>query len=207
MRSGANIPLAEGRAKESGAVRGRLLGGFSVSVGERKVDESAWRLRKAASLIKLLSLASGHRMHREQAVDLLWPELGKRAASNNLRQTLHATRRALTSDPAEGSRYLASEDESLVLCPEGELWVDVDAFEEVAATARRARDPGAYRAAIDLYSGELLPADRYEEWAEERRETLRQTHLRLLLELAKLYEERRGIGTALKNPGETQKEA
>jgi predicted ATPase/DNA-binding SARP family transcriptional activator/DNA-binding CsgD family transcriptional regulator len=140
-------------------------------------------------------------------MDLLWPESGKKAASNNLRQTLLAARRALTSDPAEGSRYLASEDESLVLCPEGELWVDVDAFEEVAATARRARDPGAYRAAIDLYSGELLPADRYEEWAEERRETLRQTHLRLLLELAKLYEERREIGPAIKTLGEALRQA
>jgi hypothetical protein len=43
----------------------------------------------------------------------------------------------------------------------GELWVDVDAFEEAAATARRARDPAAYRAAVELYAGELLPGDRY----------------------------------------------
>ena len=104
MRAGANIPLAEGRAKETRAVRVRLLGGFSVTVGERNVDESAWRLRKAASLIKLLSLAAGHRLHREVVMDLLWPELGKKAASNNLRQTLHAARRIL--DRANGPRYL-----------------------------------------------------------------------------------------------------
>ena len=76
MREGANTPLAEGRAKETGVVRIGLLGGFSVTVGDRKVDESAWRLRKAASLIKLLALAPGHRLHRERAMDLLWPELG-----------------------------------------------------------------------------------------------------------------------------------
>ena len=70
-----------------------LLGRFSVSVGDRKVDQSAWRLRKAASLVKLLALAPGHRLHREQAMDLLWPELGLRAASNNLRQALHVARR------------------------------------------------------------------------------------------------------------------
>ena len=77
-----------------------------------------------------------------------------------------------------------------MLCPEGDLWVDVDAFEEAAAIARRAREPGAYRAAIELYAGELLPEDRYEEWTQERRETLRQTRLRLLVELARLHEER-----------------
>ena len=160
MRAGANNLLAEARAKESGAVRIRLLGGFSVTVENRKVDQSAWRLRKAASLIKLLALAQGHRLHRERAMDLLWPELSKRAASNNLRQTLYAARRALTPDPAEGARYLASMHESLVLCPKSDLWVDVDAFEEAVATARRARDPGAYRAAIELHSGELLPEER-----------------------------------------------
>ena len=50
---------------------------------------------------------------------------------------------------------------------ESDLWVDVDAFEEAAATARRTKDPAAYRAALDLYGGELLPGDRYEGWAED----------------------------------------
>jgi DNA-binding SARP family transcriptional activator len=172
------------------AVRVWLLGDFSVSVGERKVDETAWRLRKAASLMKLLTIAPGHRLHREQAMDLLWPDSGKKAASNNLSQTLHVARRALTSDPAEGSRYLTSKDEALVLCPGGELWVDVDAFEVAAAAARRARDAGAYRAALELYSGELLPGDRYEEWAEGRRQELRRTWLSLHLELTRVYEGR-----------------
>ena len=187
MRSGANIPLAEGRAKETRAVRVRLLGGFSVTVGERNVDESAWRLRKAASLIKLLSLAAGHRLHREVVMDLLWPELGKKAASNNLRQTLHAARRIL--DRANGPGYLVSENESIVLCPKSKLWVDVEAFEQASDIARRSKGPSAYRAAIELYSGELLPEDRYEEWAQSRRQELRQTFLSLLVEIAGLYEE------------------
>ena len=169
-------------------VRVWLLGGFRVSVGDRRVREGAWRLRKAASLVKLLALAPSHRLHREQAMDLLWPELGRRAAANNLRQALHAARKVI--DPAMGPRYLVSEDESLVLCPGGELCVDVDAFEEAALTARRSREPTAYEAALDLYAGELLPADRYEEWAEEHRRRLRETYLSLLLGLARLYEER-----------------
>jgi DNA-binding SARP family transcriptional activator len=170
------------------AVRIWLLSGFRVAVGPRTVEEGAWRLRKAAILVKLLSLAAGHRMHREQAMDLLWPESAKKAASNNLRQTLHAARRTLASDPAEGSRYLASEDESLVLCPDGPLWVDVEAFEEATATARRAEAPGASRAALELYSGGFLPGDRYEEWAEGSRQELRHTWLSLHVELARVYE-------------------
>lgn len=190
-RPTARTTRSSGRAVSGGAseaVRVELLGGFSVSVGNRTIRQGEWRLRKAAALVKLLALAPGHRLHREQAMDLLWPESGRKAASNSLRRTLHAARRVL--DPAEGSSYLASEDESLALCPSGELWVDVDAFEEAAATARRSREPAAYRAVLGLYTGDLLPADRYEGWAEGRREELGRLRLALLAELAELYEER-----------------
>src|SRR5215212_9161951 len=168
-----------------------LLGGFRVSVGTRTVEEGAWWLRKAAALVKLLALAPGHHIHRGRAMDLLWPEHGRRAAANNLSQALHAARRALGPDDAQAaSRYLASQGEQLVLCPQGDLWVDGEAFEEAAATARRSRDTAAYRAALNLYAGELLPRDPYEEWAEVPRESLRQSFLALLIELGRLHEER-----------------
>ncbi|HET7271428.1 MAG TPA: BTAD domain-containing putative transcriptional regulator, partial [Rubrobacter sp.] len=183
------------RLERPDAVRIHLLGGFRVSVGTRTIEARQWRLRKAAALMKLLALAPGHHLHREQAMDLLWPDSSKKAASNNLRQTLHATRRAL--DMAAGSRYLTSEDESLVLCPDGQLWVDVEAFEEAAAIARHSRDPAAYGAALDLYVGELLPGDLYEEWAESRRQDLRRTYLDLLVELAGLHEEFGDCGPAI----------
>src|SRR5215212_3245045 len=184
------------RGETRKTIRVWLLGGFRVSVGARTITQDAWRLKKAATLVKLLALAPGHRMHREQAMDLLWPDSGRKAASNSLRSTLHTARKVL--EPAIGSRFLASEDESLVLCPEGELWVDVDAFELGAATARGAKEPATYRAALDLYEGDLLPEDRYEEWTEGKREELRQLYLALLVELAGLHEARDEHSLAIK---------
>jgi predicted ATPase/DNA-binding SARP family transcriptional activator/DNA-binding CsgD family transcriptional regulator len=181
---------------EPGLVRVWLLGRFEVGVGTRLIAEGEWRLRKAASLVKLLALAPGHHLHREQILDLLWPGLEPSAAANNLHQTLHVARRTLEPE-AEGSRYLHLRDERLGLCPNGPFWTDVGAFETAAAEARRARTPAAYRAALDLYGGDLLPGDRYEDWAEGRREELRRTRLSLLVELAALYEERRDYGPAI----------
>jgi predicted ATPase/DNA-binding SARP family transcriptional activator/DNA-binding CsgD family transcriptional regulator len=178
------------------AVRVRLLGGFRVSVGFRTIEEGAWRLRKSAALIKLLALSRGYRLHREQIMEALWPDLGKSAASNNLRQALHVARRTLHHEQGSAARYLALQGEQLLLCPEGSLWLDVEAFEEATRSARRGRGPAAYRAAIDLYAGELLPEDRYEEWAEERRRELQETYLSLLLGLASAYEERGDHGSA-----------
>ncbi|MBA2714724.1 MAG: AAA family ATPase, partial [Rubrobacteraceae bacterium] len=165
-----------------------LLGGFRVSIGARTIEDKEWRLRKAAALLKVLSLAQGRRLHREQVMELLWPEVGEQSASNNLRNVLHAARRAL--GPTASTPYLASEGEALVLCPRRPVWVDVDAFEEAAASARRSSHPAAYRGAIDLYTGDLLPNDRYEGWAEGRREELQRLYLALLVELAELYGER-----------------
>ena len=72
----------------------RLLGGFEATVGGRLVP-GAWRLRKARTLVKLLVLADGHRMHRESLVALLWPDRETAFGINNLHQALYVARRVL----------------------------------------------------------------------------------------------------------------
>ncbi len=179
-------------------VRIWLLGGFRVSVGSRIVEGSRWRLKKAVSLVKLLALTRGHALHREQIMDVFWPDLDKKSAANNLRRVLHFARRALEPDAVNTApRYLLLQGDMLALCPDGQLWVDVEAFESAAVNARRSREPAAYRAAVELYAGELLPGDRYEEWTEERRWDLRARYVALLVELAGLHEEREDYGPAI----------
>jgi predicted ATPase len=151
-----------------------LLGGFAAAVDGVPVSETAWRLKKARELVKLLALAPGHRLHREQAMDVLWREHGPAAAANNLNQAVHVARRTL------GANAIEVRDEVLHLAAD----VDVDAFEEAAASARRARTHGAYRAALSLYGGELLPENRYDDWAEARREELARLAAELGEELA-----------------------
>src|SRR5918994_7250583 len=188
-------PIPQGGAAPQ-TLRLWLLGGFRVSVGSRSIGEEEWHLRKAGSLLKLLALAPSHRLHREQAMELLWPDLHPKAALNNLHYALRVARHTLEpsalNSSSAASRYLRLRSEQLALCPDSPLWVDVEAFEEAAATARHAPlDPAPFRAAIDLYAGELLPEDRYEPWVEERRAELQELYLSLLLELATLYEERK----------------
>src|SRR3954471_5167727 len=78
-----------------------LLNGFAAAVDGVPVPDAAWRLKKARELVKLLALAPGHRLHREQAMDVLWPDLGPEAAANNLNQAVHVARRALAADAIE----------------------------------------------------------------------------------------------------------
>lgn len=62
-------------------VRIELLGGFRVTSEGRAIPEEVWRRRKTAALLKLLALAPRHRLHRDQVMDVLWPELTPGAAA------------------------------------------------------------------------------------------------------------------------------
>ena len=146
-----------------------LLGGFSVSVAGQQVPEH-WRLRKAKTVVKLLALAPGHRLHREVVGEVLWPDAEPQVASNNLHQVLHSVRRMI------GPASIALVDDVVRLCPAGGLSVDVDLFEHAAASARRGSDIPAMQHAIQLWTGPLLPEDLYADWAEEQRERLSETH-------------------------------
>ena len=87
-------------------------------------------------------------------------------------------------------QVLPVQRERLVLYPSGPIWIDVEAFEHAAGEARFAADPTACDAAIDMYAGELLPEDRYEDWAAGRREALHALYLALLVDVAQLREAR-----------------
>ena len=159
-----------------------LLGGFRAEVGGQPVPEQRWHRRKACSLVKLLALAPGHRLHREQLMDILWPGLPPDAAGANLRKAVHFARQAI------GAEALRSRDDVVWLEPGG-LWVDVDAFQAAIAA-------GDAAGALGLFRGDLLPDDRFEPWAEERRELFRMQLFRLALGLAAELEQAEELGRA-----------
>ena len=153
-----------------------LLNGFAAAVDGVPVPEAAWRLKKARELVKLLALAPGHRLHREQAMDVLWRDRAPAAAANNLHQAVYVARRALDT------RAIEIRDEVLQLAAE----VDVDQLERAAAAARSAATQASYRAALALYAGELLPENRYDDWAARRRDELADLATELAEELKAL---------------------
>jgi DNA-binding SARP family transcriptional activator len=152
-----------------------LLGRFAVTVDGRAVPDAPWARRQAAALVKILALAPGRRLHREQVIDLLWPDDSLDEATPKLHKAAHYARRAL--DVADA---VVLRGDSVILCPGAETAVDAVQFEELARRALAHDDSAAAREALAVYGGELLPQDRYELWAEDRRELLRLRHLELL---------------------------
>jgi len=158
----------------------RVLGGFRVEVEGRAVPDSAWRHRRGADLVKILAIAPDHRLHREQIMDALWPDLAPEAAAANLRKATHFARRALGSVLAIG-----------IEGPMVELWpseasVDLTEFEHAAVAAANGDDVAAKTATV-LYAGELLPEDPYADWTSAARERARSTFLQVL-RVARMWE-------------------
>jgi|SRR6266498_1019938 len=174
--------------EEAILLRITLLGGFRVWVSSQLIPDEAWKRRKVQALVKLLALASRHCLHREQLMNLLWPEADIEAARNNLRQALHLARQIFKSEANSGLGILIDHNGWLCLTHEGEIWVDAEAFETAAAECRQSKDATTCQAALSLYTGELLPEDRYEDWVATRREVLRDLHLSLLSELGRMFE-------------------
>jgi DNA-binding SARP family transcriptional activator len=152
-----------------------LLGGFRVAVGGTAVPDDAWRHRRGADLVKLLALAPGRRLHREQVMDALWPDLPVEASAANLRKATHCARRALGWEGSVGS-----DAKMLTLFPGAEVHVDAERFEAAAGEALRRGEERACAEAAGRYRGELLPEDRYVLWTQEPRERLRLRYLQVL---------------------------
>ncbi|MGN6577883.1 MAG: AAA family ATPase [Nocardioides sp.] len=152
----------------------RVLGGFVVTVDGVPVPEEAWSRRQAASVVKLLALTPGHRLHREQVMEALWPGLDPASAGPRLHKAAHYARKALGS----GGRLLALRQEVVAL---GDVVrVDFDEFEEIGRSALAGSDEDQVSAALALHGGTLLPDDLYEPWSEPARDRAHVLHLQLL---------------------------
>lgn len=59
-----------------------------------------WPRPSARALVKLLAVSPGHSLHREQAMEICWPDSDAQAALGSLRVALHAARRAIEPELA-----------------------------------------------------------------------------------------------------------
>ncbi len=165
-----------------------VLGRFEVSRGQRRVRETDWPRRKAASLLQQLALE--RHLLKEQAMEALWPGRDPDAAANNLYRTLYALRKTLNAQLGDETAAAIISFEQGVLRLNQSVWVDADAFESMYSHAREAppaRREAALRRTLARYTGDLLPEEPYADWAQVWRDRLRRHYRHASLALAKHY--------------------
>lgn len=190
---GSDRPSGPDGAHPDGPIlRAFLLGGFRLVTGDRELGHEGWRRRTARQLLKCLLSRHHRRMTRDEAFELFWPGSDPTTAST-LRSALYVIRRALEDiGVPQGVDLMFLDHDAVGIRPEVKIWVDADAFEETVARGRRVAEPLELLEAADaLYRGDYLPDDIYEDWAVERRGTLRRLWTDLQISLAE-QRERRG---------------
>jgi predicted ATPase/DNA-binding SARP family transcriptional activator len=173
------------------------LGRFEVRRNQEQLTGGNWHRRKVVDLFKLLLSIEQHRFHREQVQEILWPMSTLEQAANSFGKTLYLLRRALEPELPSGkgssSHYIQLEHDTLLLIPDS-LSIDADIFEsstrQLQAQMRSLSDKESERSiqmlleefdsVLDLYRGDYLPEDLYEDWTQRRRDRLRRIHSWLL---------------------------
>lgn len=175
-----------------------FFGGFELRYGGAPLP--ACHGAKALSILKYL-LARGKRpASRDFLMGWLWPEANLRKARWSLNSSVHTLRRFLADHlpPEQTGEIILCEEGSYRLNPDLPVESDVEEFDERYVRGRRLEEdgdiPGAareYDAAVELYRGDYLKEDLYEDWTMVERERLTNAYLYMLDRLA-AYHARNG---------------
>jgi len=170
------------------------LGRFGVWQSGEPVPRTAWQSRKARDLLKMLVARRGRPITREAAAEMMWPEEDPELLGNRLSVALSIIRKVL--DPGRRhppDHYVVADARTIALRVDR---ADVDLIDflrvsdqaiDLVSQGERGAAEGQLRRARQIYAGDFLEEDLYEDWAVEAREEARSrliTILRLLARLA-----------------------
>ncbi len=174
-------------------LRVRTLGGFSVSAGGRDISPTRWSEQpRVALLFGCLLRAPGHRIERDEAERLLWPDEHPGSHTRDLIEVVRGLRLTLDGQGVPSAQGYVRVDDGIALVPGLGVappadWLDDLGFEEATGLALESADLGLCIEADLLYTGDYLSNEGYHDAAiNDRRERLKGLHVALLTHLAEL---------------------
>ena len=161
--------------------------------------------RQAEALFAFLFDRGERGVTKDEAVELIWPDVDLDRADLAFHRTLGGLRRTLEPGRGQrqGSKAIAFSNDRYRLDPDVVAWTDVATFEQRLTDAGAATDPAAALAALaearSLYRGDYLddcPFYGDGAYVEDRRELLRARYVDLLLAIGGFHEQRGDRGAA-----------
>jgi DNA-binding SARP family transcriptional activator len=169
-----------------------FLGQFRVSVNDRPIEN--WPKGKGRAILKYLLAHRERPISREVLMETFWAETDPERMRNNLHVSIHGLRRALRSVTDVEIIEFSREDGVYRLASDLHVWIDVEEFEQHVKVGRQMEAAGqfasavaSYERAANLYQGDFLAEDSYEEWPAARRESLRLDYIDILDRLSQIY--------------------
>jgi PAS domain S-box-containing protein len=167
------------------------LGQFKVCTPHKQLQQ--WPSSRAKEVLEFLVARRPAAVTREMLMEALWPEHSPATAANNLRTAVYNLRQTLNAlldlDTSFNSILFSQGD--YLINPEFDLLIDTQEFEAAFNQARRLEQNGRtetarqeYCQAEEMYRGDYLEDELYQDWTLNRREALKDTYLLILNKLA-----------------------
>ncbi len=160
------------------------LGRFRVYLNDRVITH--WPSLKGQAILKYLVAHHGTPISKDVLMDVFWPDADPESARRNTHQAIYNLRQILRRGEPD-FQPIQRENERYQLNPEINLRLDFEEFTRNVQLGRRLQASGrwdeaaaAYRCAEELYLGDFLEDDRYEDWASPMREKYRSLYLDLV---------------------------
>lgn len=170
------------------------LGGFRIELDGGVLD-TGWRSAALEILAALIAYPNG--LSRDQLVSLIWPDSEFSEVERIFHVSVSQIRSNLRRSEDTSKIIVSSRIEETYRLDLSQVWVDVAAFRAALKNVETSQDPEPFlRKVLDLYKGDFL-GEKYYPWAEQIRESLRDSYDDAAARLAVLLEKRGDLYQAL----------
>jgi len=171
-------------------LRVQCLGELKVSSSTGKVQ--SWRNKSAKLMFEYLIAKRGAPVTREALIEMLWPDQAPEPAFNNLKVVVYRLRETLKPlFDTDKLPVVVYKEDRYVINPDIFLDLDFVAFERhwkhgkaLESSGRLAEAITEYEQAVQLYLGDFLEEELYQEWTIQQREALKDFYMHILDKLA-----------------------
>jgi DNA-binding SARP family transcriptional activator len=178
-----------------------FLGPFRIFQDDHLLAEMPGQ--KSLSILKYLTASEGKPVSKDILMDQFWPDADSEVARRNLHQAIYAIRQAFKRS-RPGFAYIQFENDCYMFHPDVKIWLDFQEFESrkmngfVMETSGNLESAMAeYGIAVDLYQGDFLEDDLYEDWPEPKRVYFRSLYIEVIDHLCSFYISRKQFTPAI----------
>lgn len=151
-------------------IRVKMLGGFSISCGDKTITEKEGRTKKVWLLLEYILANRNKDISLESLIDSVWEDEELEDPFNVLKNLVYRARKLLNDlIPDKKIEYIRFARNTYSWNNELDCSIDIEDFETYLKLADESKDDiekqiKYYNTAVDLYRGEFLPKSSYANW-------------------------------------------
>src|SRR5690554_3686383 len=171
-----------------------FLGSFVVEANGSVIAADNWKSKKALILFKYLSSRPEKKVPKDSLIELLWEDGDPVCSTHNLHTTIYNLRRSIfpSAELRSSDPIIQYRNGLYWFAPVGGYSIDIQEFNRLRKRIGELKEvdpPVALdlaKKALNLYQGDFLEEDLYEDWTINTRDNLREKYFELALQTAQL---------------------